>query len=75
MDESYRESQERYQKRGSNRAKARQIDDWMSAILPTLELSSLRSQLECWNNGTMEYWVLGNWDSDLLVKPYLQGSR
>jgi hypothetical protein len=25
-----------------------------------LELSSLRSQLECWNNGTMEYWVLGN---------------
>ncbi len=53
MDESHRESQERYQKGGSNRAKARQIDDWMSAILPTLELSSLRSQLECWNTGKM----------------------
>jgi len=51
MDESYRESQERYQKGGSDRAKARQIDDWMLAILPTLELSSLRSQLEYWNNG------------------------
>ena len=68
MDESYRESQERYQKGGSNRAKARQIDDWMSAILPTLELSSLRSQLECWNTGKMEYWVLGNWDFGLLEK-------
>ena len=23
------------------------------------QVSSLRSQLECWNNGTLEYWVLG----------------
>ena len=76
MDESYRASQERYQKGSSNRAKARQIDDWMSAILPT-ELSSLRLQpveslqvvrLECWNTGKMEYWVLGNWDFGLLEK-------
>jgi hypothetical protein len=34
------------------------------------ELSSLRSQLECWNNGTMEYWVLENCGSGLLAKPY-----
>jgi len=23
------------------------------------QVSSLRSQLECWNIGTLEYWVLG----------------
>ena len=61
MDESYRESQERYQKGGSDRAKARQIDDWMSAILPTLELSSLRSQLEYWNTGIMGSGQMGQW--------------
>jgi len=27
-----------------------------------MELSSLRSKLQCWNTGMMEYWVLGNWD-------------
>ena len=42
---------------------------WLYCRYPKLELSSLRSQLECWNNGTMEYWVLGNWDSDLLENP------
>ncbi|MBA7704350.1 hypothetical protein ES703_113155 [subsurface metagenome] len=31
-----------------------------------VELSSLRSQLECWNNGKLEYWVLGNCGSGLL---------
>jgi len=34
------------------------------------ELSLLRSQLECWNNGILEYWVLGNCGSGLLAKPY-----
>ena len=32
------------------------------------ELSSLRSQLECWNNGMLEYWALGKWGSVLLSK-------
>ena len=32
------------------------------------EVSSLCSQLECWNTGKMEYWVLGNWDFGLLEK-------
>ena len=29
-------------------------------------VSSLRSQLECWNIGTLEYWVLGKWKVGLL---------
>lgn len=35
-----------------------------------IELSSFRSQSECWNNGILEQWVLGNWGSDLLAKSY-----
>jgi len=27
-----------------------------------MELSSLRSKLQCCNVGILEYWVLGNWD-------------
>jgi hypothetical protein len=29
-------------------------------------VSSLHSQLECWNIGTLEYWVLGKWKVGLL---------
>ena len=37
------------------------------------ELSSLRSQLEWWNIGIMEYWVLGKWNIELMVKLLLTG--
>jgi hypothetical protein len=41
--------------------------------MPPSQVSSLRSQLECWNTGMMEQWVLGKWDSGSLAKPLLTG--
>jgi len=32
-------------------------EDWLKLF----ELISLRSQLECWNTGMMECWVLEKW--------------
>jgi hypothetical protein len=29
-----------------------------------IQVRSLRSQLECWNTGTMEQWVLEKWVID-----------
>jgi hypothetical protein len=42
-------------------------------IKVTLELSSLRSQLEYWNVGILEYWVLAKWVIGSLAKPLLTG--
>jgi hypothetical protein len=38
----------------------------MAIILSHIQVSSFRSQLECWNIGTLEYWVLGKWKVGLL---------
>ena len=36
-----------------------------SAVLMNLGATP---QLECWNTGIMEYWVLGKWDSVIMRK-------
>jgi hypothetical protein len=44
----------------------------MSNMQPlSKQIRSLRSQLECWNVGTLEYWVSEKWKDGLLIKAML----